>query len=396
MFSQFGHSLAGDGAGSFVVSWRSYQAGSYGIFAQRFAPGGVPLGGEFRVNTHSSSNKDFGAVRSDPNGNLVFAWQSLGQDGGFFGVYGQRFGGLKPAPPGVDPNGNGVLEPGETADVATSWLNFNGGPLTFGGQGLTFSGPPGPTYTLTQPAAVYGTVADGASRACPAGQRYRVTIGGARPAAHWDATLLEQLQPAAQHGQTHTWTLHVGDSFTDVPRTSAYYRFVETLLHHDVTGGCDQGLYCPQSPTTREQMAVFVLVAREGSEYTPPACVTPVFDDVPASSPFCRWIEELARRGVMSGCGGGNSCRAQPVTREQMAVFVLRTLDPALSPPDCTTPIFSDVPASSPFCRWIEELFRRGVVSGCGGGNYCPTQPVSREQMGVFLGATFGLTLYGP
>jgi len=78
-----------------------------------------------------------------------------------------------------------------------------------------------------------------------------------------------------------------------------------------------------------------------------------------------------------------------------MAVFVLRTLDPALNPPNCTTPMFNDVPASSPFCKWIEELARRAVVTGCGGGNYCPGANVSREQMSVFLSVTFGLRLYG-
>ncbi|HET8644233.1 MAG TPA: S-layer homology domain-containing protein, partial [Vicinamibacteria bacterium] len=63
--------------------------------------------------------------------------------------------------------------------------------------------------------------------------------------------------------------------------------------------------------------------------------------------------------------------------------------------PACTTPLFADVPASSPFCRGVEELARRGVVTGCGGGNYCPADPVTREQMGVFITATFGLALYG-
>jgi hypothetical protein len=58
--------------------------------------------------------------------------------------------------------------------------------------------------------------------------------------------------------------------------------------------------------------------------------------------------------------------------------------------------LYADVPETSPFCRWIEELTNRGVVTGCGGGNYCPTNPVTREQMGVFISATFGLTLYGP
>jgi hypothetical protein len=128
----------------------------------------------------------------------------------------------------------------------------------------------------------------------------------------------------------------------------------------------------------------------------PRACGgAPMFADVPPGSPFCPWVEELARRGVVSGCGGGNYCPSQDVSREQMAVFVLRAFDGGLDPPACTTPMFADVPPSSPFCRWIEELARRNVVSGCGGGNYCPAAPVTREQMGVFITATFGLTLYG-
>jgi hypothetical protein len=243
-----------------------------------------------------------------------------------------------------------------------------------------------------------------------------------------------------------------------VPRSNAFYRFVETLLHHFVTAGCTATEYCPLTPTTREQMAVFVVVARDAAGDPPPECATPMFNDVPASSgycrwieelarsgvvtgcgggnfcpsasisreemavftlrtldpalvpplcatpmfadvpasnPFCRWIEELARRAVVSGCGGGNYCPSSAVTREQMAVFVLRALDPALSPPACTTPMYDDVPASSGFCRWIEELTRRGVVTGCGGGNYCPAAAVTREQMGVFISVTFGLTLYG-
>jgi hypothetical protein len=84
------------------------------------------------------------------------------------------------------------------------------------------------------------------------------------------------------------------------------------------------------------------------------------------------------------------------VSREQLAVYLLRTDNPAFTPPPCGAPVFNDVPASSPFCPWVEELYRRGVVAGCGGGAYCPLFIVSREQMSVFLSVTFGLTLYGP
>jgi hypothetical protein len=138
-------------------------------------------------------------------------------------------------------------------------------------------------------------------------------------------------------------------------------------------------------------MAVFLLVARFGSGYTPPACSNPIFSDVPCSNPFATWIYDLAARGITGGCGSGQYCPDSAVSREQMAVFLLRTLDPAINPPACTSPMFGDVPASSGFCRWIEEAARRGITGGCGGGNYCPTAPVTREQMAVFLVATFGL-----
>jgi hypothetical protein len=53
------------------------------------------------------------------------------------------------------------------------------------------------------------------------------------------------------------------------------------------------------------------------------------------------------------------------------------------------------VPASSPFCPWVEELARRGVVNGCGDGLFCPDASLTREQMAVVLTEAFRLTLYG-
>jgi hypothetical protein len=118
----------------------------------------------------------------------------------------------------------------------------------------------------------------------------------------------------------------------------------------------------------------------------------PSFTDVPCSSNFAAWIEELVARDVTAGCGSGLYCPTSAVTREQMAVFLLRTLEgPDYNPPACATPTFSDVPCSSPFAKWIEELVARGVTAGCGGNLYCPLLAVSRGQMAVFLVETFGL-----
>ncbi len=397
--AQSAPSVASDASGNFVVSWTSgLEDGSgYGVFAQRYDATGATRGSEFRVNTYTTGSQMMGRVASDPVGNFVVIWTSSGQDGSSDGVFAQRYGGLVPAALALDSVGNGILEPGVSIDVRPSWRNVNGATQGFGGSGLSFTGPAasGVTYVLQDAAASYGTVANGATAQCSDCYQLGIALTGARPSTHWDARFLERLTPDA-FGQTKSWTLHVGDSFTDVPRASGYYNHVETLLHTGVTAGCGVDTYCPSASATRQQMTVFTLKSKEGSSYSPPGCgPLPVFPDVPVTSAYCPWVEEMWRRGIVSGCGGGNFCPTNAVTRAQMAVFVLKTLDPTLDPPPCGTPMFPDVPASSPFCAWVEELARRGVVSGCGGGNYCPTSPVTRGQMGVFLTLTFELTLYG-
>src|SRR4030095_309109 len=115
----------------------------------------------------------------------------------------------------------------------------------------------------------------------------------------------------------------------------------------------------------------------------PPACVTPVFDDVPCSSDFAPWINELSARAVTGGCGdGSNFCPTDPTNRQQMAVFLLKTEEgSSYAPPACVTPAFDDVPCSNPFAPWINELVVREVTAGCGGNNFCPTAQVPRDQM---------------
>jgi hypothetical protein len=298
----------------------------------------------------------------------------------------------EPASIAVDTAGNGVIDINETASVAPAWRNAGANVLS--GVTGTITGLVG--GTIVDGAAGYGTIAVGSTASCTATGNCYAVLQPSRPTVHFDNAVLETIAPG---GNTKIWTLHIGNSFSDVPASSPFYRFVETILHKNVTGGCTTNTYCPATSTTREQMAVFVLVAREPAGFNPPACVagSEVFTDVPATSPFCKWVEELARRGVVGGCGNGAFCASNAAAREQMAVFVLRTLLSTLNPPACVagSEMFADVPAGSPFCKWIEELVRRNVVTGCGGGNYCPAAPVTREQMSVFLTVTFGLALYG-
>jgi hypothetical protein len=298
----------------------------------------------------------------------------------------------------LDSSGNGVLEAGETVDVAPVWHNGGGFPGPFSGGASHFTGPndPDPTFTINDDLATY-TIPGGSDGTCgPPEECYQLTLGvpSSRPSLHWDTRFEEHLAP----GITKTWTVHVGGSFSDVSSNSAFYPYIETMLHFGVSEGCGGGMFCPNASIPRKEMAKQLLLAREGTVYVPQACVSgsEIFNDVPASDPYCRWIEELARRGITAGCGGGNFCPDSPVSRGQIAVLALGTLEGSgYAPPACTTPPFNDIPTASPFCPWIQEFALRGITAGCGGGNYCPSLEVSAGQMSVFMSKTFSLELYG-
>ena len=301
---------------------------------------------------------------------------------------------------------NGVFEAGETVQVEPSWHNPGSAPFDLGGFILAFDGPPGPAYTITDSQGEYGSIVPGATGNCfdATGNCYELTIGaGTRPLQHWDVTFQEAAfeysarERPASPAAVFDWTLHVGESFPDVARGTPFYRFVETIFHRGVTGGCSSPPnYCPGDLALRKQMAVFVLKAKDGAAYVPPAAVG-VFTDVPAADPFAPWIEELYNRGVVAGCGAGPTyCPNNPVLRQQMAIFLLKALLGSSYMPPAAVGMFGDVPISSPFAPWIEDLFNRGIAAGCGGGNFCPTNSTTRGQMAPFLVKSFGLTLYGP
>ena len=117
-------------------------------------------------------------------------------------------------------------------------------------------------------------------------------------------------------------------------------------------------------------------------------CAAPaVFTDVPQGASFQREIEAIYP-WITVGCGGTNYCPANNITRGQMALYLLKGKEgAAYTPPPCTTQIFSDVPCSNGLAPWINEIYRRGVTSGCGAGplSYCPNNFITNAEMAVFV-----------
>lgn len=181
-------------------------------------------------------------------------------------------------------------------------------------------------------------------------------------------------------------------TFNDVPAEYWAYSFIEALVRNGITAGCGNGNYCPNDPVTRAQMAVFLERGIYGGDFSPQSASGTLFNDVSAGDFAAAFIEQLFADGITSGCGNGNYCPNDHVTRAQMAIFLLRAkYGPGYVPPPWPVPCFGDLGNSSFSPDWICQLAAEGISAGCGGGNYCPGDDVTRDQMAVFLVRTFGL-----
>lgn len=165
-------------------------------------------------------------------------------------------------------------------------------------------------------------------------------------------------------------------TFRDVSSASVHRRNIEKLAASGITKGCGTDRFCPEDPVTRQQMASFLTRALDLAPAGDPG-----FTDVAASNVHGADIASLAAAGITKGCGDDRFCPTDAVTREQMASFLVR----ALGLPAATTGGFSDVAPGDVHAGTIAALAAAGITKGCSDDRFCPTDPVTREQMASFL-----------
>ena len=160
---------------------------------------------------------------------------------------------------------------------------------------------------------------------------------------------------------------------------------IEAIAAEGITAGCviEGTAYCPESPVTREQMATFIARALG----LPPG--DNVFTDVNPSSPHAVNIAAIRQAGITLGCNsaGTEFCPLSPVTRAQMASFLVRAFDLAPRP----IGPFEDVDGVHE--ENINAIAHEGITLGCNssGTLFCPEKSVTRGQMASFLVRAFDL-----
>ncbi len=183
-----------------------------------------------------------------------------------------------------------------------------------------------------------------------------------------------------------------GGSFID-DDGSVHEGAIEAIRTASITTGCDPvgDRYCPKDPVTRAEMAVFLVRALGET----PGSYQGLFVDVPAGTFYSTAVERISELGITVGVGGGRYNPQGLVTRAEMAAFLTRALGEA---PSATAPIFVDVDPAAWYAGFVARIHELGITAGCDvdPARYCPAGAVTRAEMASFLARAFGLALEQP
>jgi hypothetical protein len=159
--------------------------------------------------------------------------------------------------------------------------------------------------------------------------------------------------------------------------SSPHQADIDWLAKQGLVNGCGNGNYCPSDVVTRGQMAAFLVNALKL-----PAGPERFTDD--NGSPYEAAINAVAAAGITSGCNvaGTEFCPNKEVNRAEMATFLVKAFKLAAS----STDMFTDDEESIHEAN-INALGTAGITSGCDSVKklYCPTNVVTRGQMATFI-----------
>jgi len=185
------------------------------------------------------------------------------------------------------------------------------------------------------------------------------------------------------------------NSAADEAAAGVHQPAVRELVEAGVALACDDELrlFCPDMPIPRAEVAWYLAQQLQLQA----AASVDRFSDVAADHPFAAPVAALANAGVTQGCGSGERfCPEQPLTRAQMASFLVRAFDLSLDLPiDPATgsdgepegESFSDVSPASPHAAAITALAHAGITKGCESSTakFCPDRLITRAEFATFL-----------
>ena len=188
---------------------------------------------------------------------------------------------------------------------------------------------------------------------------------------------------ASQSDDDGDSTVVVVGAFPDVSADNVHAANIGRVAYHQIALGYTDGTYRPATNVRRDQMASFVVRTLEAAGHTLP---TPehAFTDIGGNT-HEQAIGQLAAADIVRGRTPTSYAPDRTVTRDQMASYLIRALEWAQDT-TYTAPKspFTDI-AGNTHEQAIDLAYELGLTTGRTETTYAPRSDVRRDQMASFL-----------
>jgi len=170
--------------------------------------------------------------------------------------------------------------------------------------------------------------------------------------------------------------------FSDIGQAEWAREAIVSLYQKGIVSGMDENRFCPQEPLTREQFVTMLVQAfgfseKEGSME---------FEDVKESDWYYTYIKTAFTNGIVNGTGDGKFGAGSALTRQDMAVMLMNTINKVGSLTDTEKPAFTDVDEIAPYALdAVNALKNAGILNGMGDGCFKPNDINTRPQAAVVI-----------
>lgn len=171
-------------------------------------------------------------------------------------------------------------------------------------------------------------------------------------------------------------------SFPDVSPQYWAYRYITDLACQGIVTGKSDGNFWPDSPTTRAQIAKMIVLS-ENWTLVNPARAT--FSDIPTTHVFYRYIETAYAHGILSGYPNKTFRPDRVVTRAQVAKMLVLARGWSLSLHGRDAVPLCDVPTDHWAWIYVQVAFQRNAFSGYPNGCFLPDALATRAQIAKVL-----------
>lgn len=170
--------------------------------------------------------------------------------------------------------------------------------------------------------------------------------------------------------------------FSDVPTTHPYYKEIAWMYTSGISTGWDDGTYRPAQTVDRNAIAAFFYRYQGSPTYLAPS--QSPFTDITSSSDFYKEMSWMKSMGISTGWADGTFRPWTETARHAMAAFMYRVASsPAYTSPAAS--LFADIELTDQFYKEISWVYQVGVANNADDGTFDPDVPVTREMMAVFM-----------